>query len=312
MIFRLIVLVASLITTSTYANEDYVNVADKEFEELLSFLSVEEKGHWETRAFNDVMAHSKIIEEINETHNYIRSQNKSKEIEGILAYSFLSEVMYNKLKLKTKLTNELGQHIYSLAMKKDIEPIKVAIEVELVGLQNVNGAIQLQSQLSSYFSLLRRLEKRQENPPVLESLDFRPKKSAWDSNPTLVEEFVLYDWVAAINLLSEDKDKLQSLKDSFVSFNYLRLKDPIAFVSLGCQLAILLVAVAGYLISYTRQPSLKVIMALVSLSILSSIVLIFVSSSTILNLFLQAIVPGLFVAYWVYQKHIENKKQTIT
>lgn len=304
--FRYFIFVAYLVANFTHADDVYLAAAEQQFEKLMEQLPEDQRHDWRNRNFNDVMEHSKKLQELEKTQAYIRSQINSKELESILAFSYLADAMQNKLQQRTKLTNDLGRHMYSV-MSEDVEVIRDEIEVELVSLQNVSGAIQLQRKLSSYFALQRRLEQRQEHPPILRAYDFRPQKSAWDDHPVLVEKFVLYNWPAAIKMLSEDKKELQSIKDSFVSFNYLRLKDPIAFVSLGCQLAVLLIAVAGYLISYTHNPSIKVVTSLVFLSMFSSVVLVFVSASTVLNLFLQAVVPGAFIFYWTYQKRITNQ-----
>ena len=170
-------------------------------------------------------------------------------------------------------------------------------------LQNSQGTLQLQDKLTEYFKIQRIITDRFSNLPVKTSYKFQPQENAWDINPKLIKDFVLHDWIAAMKKLDEDKDKLIGIKDSFVSFNYLRLKDPIALVSIGCQLAVLLVAVAGYIISYSQKPSIIIVFILVVSSMLTSLVLIFFSSRTILNLFIQALVPGAFILYWTYRKH---------
>jgi len=301
LIIRVLLIWLFLMPCVSFANEAYLNSAEKEFEALLELLPKNEKDEWKHRDFNEVMNYSNKLEELKKSQDYIKKNTNSKDMEGVLAFSFLADANRFKLESKTTLVNGLGQYIYNLFKSNRIEPVKKAIELELLSLQNANGALQLQSQLSKYFAIQRKLEERSQSPPILMSYEFRPQHNAWDSDPSLVKKFVLYDWISAINSLKKDLADLHEVKDSFVSFNYLRLKDPIAFVSLGCQLAVLLVTVAGYLISYTRQPSIVVVASLVVLSMLVSIVLVFVSSSTSLNLALQAIVPALFIGYWVYQ-----------
>jgi hypothetical protein len=303
---KLILLFGVLLSNVVLANDAYLGQAEKQFESLLEMLTDDEKSNWKHRSFEEVMELSKKLKELDKRQEYIRSRRNSKDIEGILAFSYLADAMEYKLRSRTKLTNDLGSHIYTSLIAEKVEPVKKAIELELVGLQNANGTIQLQSKLTEYFSIQRRLDKRASAPPVLRAYEYRPKSSAWDNTPSLVDKFILYDWVSAIDLLDEDLAALEAVKDSFVSFNYLRISDPIAFVSLGSQLAVLLIAVAGYLISYTREPSILVVASLVSLSMFASVALIFISSSTALNLAVQALVPGAFISYWAYKKSHNN------
>ena len=306
---KFLLLFGIFLSNVALANDAYLGQAERQFESLLEMLTDDEKSDWKHRSFDEVMEHSNKLDELEKAQEYIRSRRNAEGIESILAYSYLAESMEHKLRSKTKLTNDLGRHIYTSLVTEKVEPIKKAIEIELVGLQNASGAIKLQSRLTEYFSIQRRLAKRASDPPVLLAYEYRPKSNVWDDTPSLVENFILYDWVSAIDLLNEDLSALEAVKDSFVSFNYLRISDPIAFVSLGCQLAILLIAVAGYLISYTSKPSILVVASLVSLSMLASVALIFISSSTALNLVVQALVPGVFISYWAYRKSHNNAMQ---
>jgi|UPI00031C929F hypothetical protein len=307
LIFRTFIVVLCLIPCFSYGSEAYLNAAEKQFESLLELLPEDEKREWKHRDFEEVMDYSNKLDELKKTAEYIRNQSDSSDVDGILAFSFLADAIQYELDLKTSLVNDLGLHLYRSYEINNVNPVRKAIEAELVALQNASGALQLQSKLTKYFKLQREIAELSKNPPTKMTLEYRPQDNAWDSDPELVKKYVLFDWLSALSKLKEKLYELQKIKDSFASFNYLRLKDPIAFVSLGAQLAILLVAVAGYLISYTEKPSIKVVASLVAASMLLSVFLVFVSSSTIFNLIVQASIPSLFIAYWVY-RNSHNKK----
>lgn len=307
--FRAFIAVLCLIPSFSYGVEAYLKTADKQFESLLELLPEDEKSKWKQRKFEEAMDYSRKLDELEKTHEFIRSQSDSSGIDGVLAFSFMADANLYKLDLKTALVNDLGLHIYRSFENNNLNPLRKAIEAELVGLQNASGALQLQSQLTRYFKLQREIEEISKNPPIKIVLEYKPQDNAWDSDPELVKRYVLFDWQGALASLKEKLFELQTIKDSFASFNYLRLRDPIAFVSLGAQLAILLVAVAGYLISYTAKPSVKVVASLVIVSMLVSVLLVFVSSSTIFNLLVQAIIPGTFIAYWAWRNSHNKKMQ---
>lgn len=298
-----------LIPLYSYGSEAYLNTSEQQFELLLELLPEDEKLKWKKRDFEELMNYSKKLDELEKTHEFIRSQSNSSDIDEVLPFSFLADANQYKLDLKTALVNDLGLHLFRAFEINNVSPVRKAIEAELVGLQNANGALQLKSQLTKYFKLQREIKDLSQNPPVKMDLEYRPKDNAWDSEPKLVKKYVLFDWPGALASLKNKLFELQAIKDSFTSFNYLRLKDPIAFVSLGAQLAVLLVAVAGYLISYTAKPSVTVVASLVITSMLVSLVLVFVSSSTIFNLLVQATIPGAFIAYWVYRNSNNKKMQ---
>ncbi|MFM1641634.1 hypothetical protein [Aeromonas salmonicida] len=308
--FRVFIVALCLIPLLSYGSEAFLNTAEKQFESLLELLPDDEKSKWKQREFEEIMDYSQRLNKLKETHDLLRNQSDYNDMYDVLAFSYLANANRYKLDSKVALVNDLGLQLYRAYETNNLNPLRKTIEEELVGLQNTSGALQLQSQLTKYFKLQREIEELLKNPPIKMELEYRPQDNAWDSDPELVKKYVLFDWLRALTSLKEKTFELQTIKDNFASFNYLKLKDPIAFVSLGVQLAILLVAVAGYLISYTEKPSVTVVASLVIASMLVSVLLVFVSSSTIFNLLVQAIIPGAFISYWVHHNsHNKNMQQ---
>ena len=302
LLIRYWILFFCLTACTAFANDSYLLSVEKQFESLLEKLQDKEQKEWRKKASIETMKCFNKSEELTQVRDYILSQPDSENLAEILSFSYSADYMQYTLQSKTKLTNDLGTFVIKSFMTSQIEPVTKAIEIELVSLQNANGALTLQNKLSNFLSLQRLITKKFLHPPILESYEYRPMENAWDDKPALKGKFILYDWINLLDFMNKKLIQLQGIKDSFVSFNYLRLKDPIAFVSLGCQLAILLVTVAGYIITYTKEPSIKVITSLVGLSMITSIGLIFLSSNTTINLIVQAIVPGGFILYWICKK----------
>jgi len=291
-----------VIAANTHAQDQYISSVDQEFEKLESLLNKAERVNWDSRFQDARMAVIKKTEEMESINNYLKSRSDYEEIKSVRAFSYLKEVNYASLESKTNLVEELGRFLFEHKLQAEVIPLTVAIEKELEGMQNAQGALQLQSKLVEYFKIKRQIEVLSNNVSIKTEYQFRPQENAWDSDPKLVKTFILHDWFAAMAQLDSTKESLQSLKDSFVSFNYLKLRDPLAFVSIAAQLAVLLVTVAGYMISFTKKPSIRVVSLLVLSSMTGSLVLIFVSSSTLLNLIMQAFIPAGFIIKWVLDK----------
>lgn len=303
LIFFLIIAYPSILN----AQDFFTDLADGEFNKLVLLLNENERHDWINKSLEATFKVTRKIEEIKAIDDYFKTKPDYESIKGIRAYSFLKEVNYVSLETKTDLVESLGRLLYQRKIDQEISPIQLSIETELNGLQSSQGAIQLQSKLYEYFKIMRDIENIFTNIPIKYSYNFAPAESPWDRTPKLIKVFVLHDWVSAMEKLQDNREALIDIKDSFKSFNYLRVKDPVAMVSIGCQLAVLLIAVAGYIISYTQKPSIVVIFTLVVSSMLTSLGLIFISSSTTLNLLVQALVPGSFIFYWVFKRYDTKK-----
>ncbi|KAB7683130.1 hypothetical protein [Plesiomonas shigelloides] len=286
--------------------EEYQNKLDIEYEALLQEIPSNEQGAWKERSYDitqkvldEGASHEQIVE-------YFKQQGTYDSYESTLPFSYLKKVQYIRLDMKTSLVNELGAYVYSDFYDKEVKLLLVAIETELSGLQNTQGALQLQGNLSKYFRIKRKVEELTNTPVILSELEFRPASSSWDTAPKLMKKFTLYDWRKTIEALNDYKSELNDINDSFISFNKLRLKDPVGYISFGSQIAVLLITVAGYIISYTKKPSLVVISLLVVSSMVLSLVMISISSSTLFNIAIQAMLPGAFIVYWTVQKRISS------
>ncbi|MCD9525550.1 hypothetical protein [Photobacterium carnosum] len=302
--------VASIVNAGEF--EEYKNNLSTEYSVLLQEIPSSEQGAWNARSYDitqKVLDESASYDQIVE---YFKQQGTYDSYKNTLPFSYLKKVQYIRLDMQTTLVNELGTYVYSDFYNKEVKLLLVAIETELSGLQNTQGALQLQSNLSKYFRLKRKVEELTNNPLVLSALEFRPASSAWDTAPELMKKFTLYDWRKSVEILNGYKAELNDINDSFISFNKLRLQDPAGYISFGSQIAVLLITVAGYIISYTKTPSLGVISFLVVSSMVLSLVMISISSSTLFNIAIQAMLPGLFIVYWTVQKHISptSKKET--
>ncbi|EGQ8042944.1 hypothetical protein HJA73_004516 [Vibrio alginolyticus] len=289
--------------------DDYLEKLDQQYQALLEYLSEEDKGYWESKHFEITIKAAKIHSDYDEMVAYFKSTGEYDDLfERTLLSSSVKKSRHSRLDSKTTIVEELGRLVFKKYYDDHILSMLNMVELELSSLQNAQGAIQLQTKLVDYFSLRREINELYESPIVLGSIAYEPPSYviATDSDGLIRQQ--AHDWIGSIAKLNEILPELTKINDSFVSFNKLRVKDPIAYISFGSQIAVLLVAVAGYMISYTRKPSVKVVFWLVFTSMLISFALIMVSSSTLLNIIVQAILPACFVLYWVN----ESKKSPET
>lgn len=312
---KLIYLVVFLLAFTAKAEDEaldgFKETINKEYSLLLEYIAPSERLNWNERKYEI----TKIITEEHHSHEemveYFKRQGSYESYKDILPFSYLKKVRFISLDMQTDLTNELGRNIYHHYYDAEIRVLLLAIESELTGLQNKQGALQLQSQLTKYFNLKRKIEELSNNPQILSEFEYRPRSNAWDSTPILMKKFVLYDWVKSIKALGVYKEELENIKDSFISFNTLKLQDPTAYISFGSQIAVLLITVAGYIISYTDKPSLRVISLLVISSMGVSLLMITISSSTLLNIAIQALLPGAFIIYWTAKRYRKGRSLNI-
>ncbi len=301
----------SLICSQVQADEleEFLLQVDSDFEIILNELSKDERKTWLDQSIEITNKVSKFIDEQDELENYFKAEGVYDKYKSTLPFTYLKNYYSIKLDMKTNLVEKVGEYSFNKYYENNVKILLNEIELELTNLQNSQGALQLQTKLTQYFKVKRSVDLLLENPPIKVEYEYKPASSAWDTEPLLLKKYVLYDWIKGIQLLSSNVEDLKNINDSFVSFNKLKLNDPIAYISFGSQIAVLLVVVAGYTISYTDKPSILVIFILVISSMALSITMISISSSTILNISIQAILPGSFILYWVFKSHKKVLKQ---
>lgn len=275
----------------------------KTYHFLLNELSDEEKIKWENENNKIIYKQQNYNEKYNFDVEYFKRHGNYESIKSILPYSYLNGINELKLNEKTELIERMGGDFIRKYYNNNVVVLLNSIESELINIENSNESLQLKSKLEGYLKVSREIEYFLKNPIIKTTYEFAPMVSAYDSKPKVLKSYVLHDWEGTINKLSFYVKELEDIKDSFLSFNRLKPKDPIGFISIGTQMSILLVTVSGYMISYTKKPSIKVVFSLVFSSMALSLIMIFISSDTVKNIAIQTILPALFIMYWVFTKY---------
>ena len=243
------------------------------------------------------------IDKANELDDVKRLLEKSGYDEAIrvsFPFTFVNELTEVKLNGLTKLVNGVGRSIIEREISEKLTHLLKAIEKELDDISGIKNISQLELIMSEFYDIERETIGLINNPDIKYKYTFEPKSSAY-AEPHLVREYIVFDWIKSINKVEFYRTRLLELRDKIIIKRKLNPKDPLPFITITLQIAVLLVSVPGYILRYTGKQPMGFIIALVATSIAISIILVFISPYTILNVFAQILVPGAFIYYWYFK-----------
>jgi hypothetical protein len=175
------------------------------------------------------------------------------------------------------------------------------IDAQFQKFQGKKQAQSLQPVFASYIKLKREASRLEVDATVKEKYLFQPKQSAFSTEPIKTVEYTMHDWNEALNRVDKLSAGLQPIQDSLRAATFFAPKDPAAWLTVTAQLSFLLVAMAGWIKSYQGGGgnAYLIMLGLVLPSMTLSVILILYSADTMLNLLRQAVVPALFILYWI-------------
>lgn len=278
---------------------EFVRAAEAQFRTLCGRLSSERCQYWRSKESDllESMAEFNRTWKIND--GWVESHPARKEIEGLRAFDYLAQYYEREIRGTLLLSDGAGQELLEEVIARRIEPTRADLEARANNLAGIADPASLAPALRGLLKLDRKIAELRHSPPVVRSLRFAPKLSAYDRDPRLVAVFLLRDWSAATDEVEVLAQELPEIGSEVEVQERLRPRDPIAFIPLVTQLALLLIVVAGSMISFTEKPRPPVVAALVLISMGFSLLLVFMSSNTILNTLVQMVVPGVFMLIWV-------------
>lgn len=298
LLLLLIIGLATSVLAQSNLQEQYLVTAEKDYKMLRTKLPSQRQDVWDHVDFRRTQERSEWIEQWKRTDQYLRSQSNGEELVRTRAFSFLREFGERQLRDATYLVEGVGAELLAGRLKQFVTPELGKLRTRLETLRSASQPGQMTLLATELFDLQAETANLQQNPPVKERFQFAPPDSPYDRSPAVVGEFILHDWANALERADQLGSRLRSLDKNIAVQEFLRPRDPNALISLVLQLASLLIAVAGYMIRYTSNPSVSLVAILVICGMGLSLSLAFISSNTLLNIVTQSIVPGIFILWW--------------
>lgn len=120
--------------------------------------------------------------------------------------------------------------------------------------------------------------------PVKYTFTFQPKANAYASEPIKTLVYTIHDWNTASAKVDELTQQLQPIQDSIQTARFFTPKDPLPWLPLITQTTFLMVAMAGWIRTYHSDKAFVTIGALVIISMVISVFLVFYSDETLMNI----------------------------
>lgn len=220
----------------------------------------------------------------------------------IRPFRYLADIAELQLRNRTAVAEGVGAELLRTAVATRITPKLNHLQTKLLELRKSDDAASLRPAATTLYTSRAEIAELTSTPPIRVSYTFAPPGSAYDTHPSARGDFVLHDWEAALRSVHEIEKRIIAADRDAEVRRFLTPRDPRSQVSLVLQIAFLLIAIAGYIVSFAEQPKLAVIASIVAGSMLLSLALVFYSDDTLLNLLVQSLLPGGFILWWAWKK----------
>lgn len=274
-----------------------------DFNSLLRLCKSDRIPYWQQR-LNDTYEKSFAkSKELQATSEMLGRQPNGKELQQIFAFDYLNQINELQLNETARLIEDLGRELLNDRIASQLMPRMKNVEAQFTALEGKQQSESVQNSYRRLLELKRSMSRLEADAPVKETFSFEPRANAFDSTPIKTVVYTIHDWNASLAKVDELEKQLQPIQDTLFTARLFSPKDPIPWLPVITQLTFLLAAIPGWIKSYHSETALWTIGALVVLSMMLSVFLVFYSDETLLNILRQSVVPGLFILYWIGKRN---------
>lgn len=297
-------LILFLLALNTYAqipDSEYRDRCDIEFQSLCKLLSKTDAENWKKKSRDIDVEYVKIGNKKQEEEESYKQINA----EAIYAVQYLNSINNFLLPAKTKLVNSLADKVVKIKIEKSISLQIDSLDILFADYANTKKAINFEKIYHRFLNAKSNYININSERDTLFYTIYETKNNIY-ADPDSIDSYVVFNWKTRIEKFENLKKELDNISKEIKSKQFLIVKDPNPVIPLIFQFCTLLVVISNAVMSFGVKEKLStIIFCLVILSLLTSMVLLFFSEDTLLNLGINVIVPG--IAYIIYYK-VQKKK----
>ncbi len=263
----------------------------------------ERKAYWDQR-LNDGDARIQAkFDELRNEEEQLKNQPVWSQYQYIFAFKFLNETAEVRLDVSTRLVEELGKELLDDRVASTLTPAIVQADAQFKALAQKNPPESVQRSYGDLLKIERDVAAIHNGIGIRQSYKFMPRDNAYATEPSRTVIYEIHDWDAALKRVDDLRQRLTPVQDTLRTVAFFTPKDPLPWLPVITQLTFLMVAMAGWVKSYHDETAYWLIGSLVAVSMILSVLLVFFSQDTMLNILRQSIIPGIFILYWIAKKN---------
>ncbi len=286
--------------------EKYLEECEIQFRLLIDKLPEKESEYWGNKSKAITQKFIEISNEVQKEQELYKRNGLSE----IYAYNYLNSVYGFRLPKRTKLIDSLG----SIVIKRSIGDfvlLKIAsLEKSFNDFENTKEATSVVGAYQNFLNLKSEYERIKSSKDTLFYTIYEYKSSYYDT-PDSIVTYLALDWGKQISKLNMISSGLEKVKGEIELTRFTKVKDPNPVFPVIFQICTLLVIVANSFMNFKFDQKLfKLFFGLVILSLMTSVVILFLNKETILNCIINTFVPGL--TYLLYYNKEKKKSLSVT
>ncbi|KFF09845.1 MULTISPECIES: hypothetical protein [Flavobacterium] len=297
-IFLLFLLFSTLNNYAQLSDSEYQDRCDKEFQSLCNLLPKGQEESWIIKARNIDIEYIKIGKEKQKEEEVYKKLNA----EAIYAVQYLNSINNFLLPAKTKLVNSLADKIVKIKIGSSIESKIDSLDRVFNDYANTNKAKNFEKAYDKFLSEKSKYLKIKSERDTLFYTVYEVKSNVY-SDPDSKDIYAVFNWKVRIEKLNKLKTDFDNISEEVKSKQFLVVKDPNPIVPLLFQFCTLLVVISGVFVNFAFEKKRhKIVLILVLSSLITAIILLFVSDNTFLNTAVNILVPGIGYIIFYYKK----------
>lgn len=302
---KILLLVIFVFTLNTYAqlsDSEYRDRCDIEFQSLCKLLPKKEVENWKRKSLDIDNEYIKIGNKIQQEEDTYKKINA----EAIYAVQYLNSINNFLLPAKTKLVNSIADRVVKIKIEKTLSSQIDSLDLSFANYANTKKAVNFEKAYHKFLNVKSKFLNIKSERDTLFYILYETKNNVY-ADPYSTDLYVVFNWKTRIENLIKLKKELEEISKEVTSKQFLIVKDPNPVIPLIFQFCTLLVVISNAAMNFGFKEKLNlIIFCLVIISLMTSMILLFFSEDTFLNLVINIIVPG--VSYIVYYKLQKKKK----
>ncbi len=285
---------------SQLSENEYLEKCDFDIKRYSERTNTKEK--WLSKLDSINTEYVRIGTEFEKNKKYYGEDNNS-----VYSFQYLKEIYSYLLPEKTNLLNNIGKQLLKETVEIELMNKIDSLDFYFNSIANTETAIKLQNLYNQFLNIKTDYLEKGTNPKVAYSIIYKPVDNAY-SDPVKVQEYFIYDWDKSISESKIIDKRLNDLLNQIQTEKFIIIKEPLPFIPLCFQFATLLILISNLLVNFGFEAKTKTVVAVVvTFSIITSLILLFVSSNTIMNSVINVFMPGgMYLIY--YSRHKKSKK----
>ncbi|MFD2909669.1 hypothetical protein ACFSX9_13105 [Flavobacterium ardleyense] len=294
----------SLLVAQVVEPDRFLEKGEIEYQTLLNQLSKSDLKLWESKLIEIQLESVKLTDSV-ETYKEIYTKINA---EHLYSFKYLNVLYGYVLPRKVRTINNLSSKIIKDSILTKLIVKRDSLKISLSKYANTENASKFGRTFNKYLLASNELDEISKSRDTLLSITYQPQDNPYDKSYN-IQHYVIYEWKNKISKLSELDNEFTNLKIELTSNEYSLIKEPNPVIPTIFQFATLLILISNLLVNFGFNSRTKIILYMVILSLITSVVLLFISEYTILNSAINIVVPGImYLIYYKRNKSLANKE----